>query len=157
MDKKKSKDLYKYFKENANYASLGLYFDDRNKQFFAKEPRWEDCRLVDYDDVASTLWHEDTKTINKGHPIIGSIIGNTIGGFAAGMAGAIIGQQTDGKKQTYIVGPTVDFMLCESQDFTHVLLSSSTNQSSFIGKEYKKQAVELQDKLARITSPWMYE
>lgn len=157
MDKQKAKDLYKYFKENADYAALGLYFDDTKKQFFAKEPNWEDCRLVDYDDVASTLWNEKTKTINKGHPIIGSIIGNAIGGFAAGLAGAMIGQQADGKKKTYIVGPTVDFMLCESEDFTHVLLSSSTNKNSFIGKEYKKQAVELQDKLARITSPWMYD
>lgn len=154
MDKQEAKKLYKEFSSNADCAALGMFFDDDKKQLFIKEDRWQDCRLIDYKNIAIDVWNDRTATINKGHPIIGSIIGNAIGGFATGLAGALIGQQAEGKKKTYVDRPSVSFSLYKGEDFTHVLLKTPINKNGVMGKEYQRQLYEVQDKLESIVHPW---
>lgn len=142
-----AKALLKYFKRNATFVAFGMYFDDARKQVFIQEFPLKNSRLFNYADINTDMWDEKTFTTNKGHPIIGSIIGNAIGGFGAGFVGALAGQQMSGKQVKYISGPSVTLLLNNSdKPYTHELMGSGPFKANgFMGWQYQKLLDKTQD------------
>ncbi len=150
MDKREAKALYKEYKQSDNIPFFDMYFDNEKKRLFIKESPIADSQLISYSEIMDHMWSKDENTINKGHPILGAIIGNMIGGFGTGFLGALAGQKAQGKEVTYTFnshltlfvdrGNTVDLI-------EHYLYPGSIKQGGLLDKSYQKMIDSVDERL----------
>lgn len=152
MDRKKAKELYELFKQNANFVAFNMYFDDQRKQLFVKQFPISHSILLKYSDFFDHTWSKNENTINKGHPIIGAILGNEIGGFGAGFVGALAGQRVSGKHIDYVSDLELLFFLNEPSDQPVVSfrIFNGSMKKGWLWGQYQKQIKEIDDRLCHI-------
>lgn len=143
MKRQEAKVLYQSFKKNATFSSFDMYFNDTKKQIFIKEFPIGDSRLVNYSDFWNHSWENEEGVINKGHPIIGSIIGNMIGGFGTGFVGALAGQEMQGRQVPYVADERLTLFMKDQTFIEHYLFHGTIKKNSYMWRDFKKQIDEL--------------
>lgn len=148
MNAQKAKNEYQTIKEHADFADYGLIFCDKCKKLFIKKLFWSQCRVYRYSDIEYAGMIEDERTIDKGHPVAGSIIGNAVTGtFSGGFAGALIGQQMGGNNKEYYYYPRIVIQFKDGYKFYKCIYHGKLKANSLTGRMFKQSFQQISDQL----------
>lgn len=154
MDGQKAKKIYEDLKQDAAYNDFGIIFNDKKQQLFIKKWPWKNCEVHHYSDIVTAMFNEGNTSVDKGHPYAGAVVGNLLtGSFAGGLAGAMIGQQTSGKKVRYYNRPSVNFLFYDGTECVQYLLKSHLRANSFSGRTFFQRMSALEEKVEEVTNP----
>lgn len=148
MDAREAKKEYQDIKTHADFDDYGLIFCDKWEKLFIKKLLWSQCKEYHYSDIEYATMIEDNRTVDKGHPIAGSIIGNAATGtFGGGFAGALIGQQMGGNEKEYYYYPRIVIQFKDGYKFYKCIYHGELNANSLTGRMFKKSFQQISDQL----------
>lgn len=135
MDKQDAKQQFQQLNETASFKGDHIIFNDKMQKIFIKHFLWSKCRVYNYSDVEIAYIWQKSGTINKGHPVLGAMVGQAVSGgnFASGMVGAMVGQNMPGKEINCVEDPMLIVAFKDGYQYQEILMHGISKEHTVRG------------------------
>lgn len=135
MKKPEAQKQFQHLKATASFKDNHIVFNDNEQKIFIKHLFWSNCRVYSYSDVEIAYIYQKTGSIHKGHPYLGAAAGQALSGgsFAAGMIGAMAGQNMPGKDIKYVEDPMLIVAFHDGYQYQEILMHGISKEHTVRG------------------------